>query len=45
MPQVENFSGFRVPTDTRRFRTVAWFLLGRADYRRSDIINKEDVHD
>ncbi len=25
----------RAPTDTRNYCSVAWFLLGRADYRRT----------
>lgn len=40
MPHIRNQAGSEggswPPTDTRRSSTVAWFLRGRADYRRSE---------
>lgn len=40
MPHIRNQAwpegGSWPPTDTRRSSAVAWFLRGRADYRRSE---------
>lgn len=40
MPHIRNKAGSEggswPPTDTRRSCAVAWFLLDRADYRRSE---------